>query len=115
MINRKSATIKKRRLNDCIDLDRYPIHDLDNKHGQALIAEVAEHIAQHPLEYWHQLLDTVDCCYVPLFGPQNPQVGCVTVTRKLSVKGCLVVKRGTLVEYLGLLLILQCLFRDFLV
>ena len=45
---------------------------------QALLAEVAEHIAQHPLDYWHQLLDTVDCCYAPLLTPgqlcANPQV-----------------------------------------
>jgi hypothetical protein len=39
MINRKSATIKKGCLNDYIDLDRYPIHDLDSNHGQALIAQ----------------------------------------------------------------------------
>jgi len=45
---------------------------------QALIAEVAEHISQHPLDYWHQLLDAVDCCYAPLLTPAqlsaHPQV-----------------------------------------
>jgi len=45
---------------------------------QALIAEVAEHIARRPLDYWHQLLDSVDCCYAPLLTPgqlcANPQV-----------------------------------------
>ena len=45
---------------------------------QALIAEVAEYIARHPLDYWHQLLDAVDCCYAPLLTPAqlsaNPQI-----------------------------------------
>jgi alpha-methylacyl-CoA racemase len=45
---------------------------------QALIAEVAEHIARHPLDYWHQLLDRADCCYAPLLTPgqlsANPQI-----------------------------------------
>jgi crotonobetainyl-CoA:carnitine CoA-transferase CaiB-like acyl-CoA transferase len=45
---------------------------------QALIAEVAEHISRHPLDYWHQLLDAVDCCYAPLLTPAqlsaNPQI-----------------------------------------
>jgi len=45
---------------------------------QALIAEVAEHIIQRPLDYWHQLLDAVDCCYAPLLTPgqlsANPQI-----------------------------------------
>jgi len=45
---------------------------------QALLAEVAEHLSRRPLDYWHQLLDTVDCCYAPLLTPgqlsANPQV-----------------------------------------
>jgi len=45
---------------------------------QTLIAEVAEHIIRRPLDYWHQLLDTLDCCYAPLLTPAqlgaNPQV-----------------------------------------
>jgi crotonobetainyl-CoA:carnitine CoA-transferase CaiB-like acyl-CoA transferase len=43
-----------------------------------LIAEVAEHITQRPLNHWHQLLDVVDCCYAPLLTPgglsENPQI-----------------------------------------
>lgn len=39
MVSRESATTKKGRLNHYIDLDRYPIHDLDSKQGQALIAQ----------------------------------------------------------------------------
>ena len=42
MVNQKSATVKKGRLNDYIDLDRYPIHDLDSNAGQALIAQAHE-------------------------------------------------------------------------
>ena len=45
---------------------------------QELITEVAEQISKHPLDYWNQLLDTVDCCYAPLLTPaqlsSNPQV-----------------------------------------
>ncbi len=45
---------------------------------RALIAEVAEHITQYPLDHWHQLLDAVDCCYAPLLTPgelsANPQI-----------------------------------------
>ena len=45
---------------------------------QALIAEVAEHLSRRPLDYWHQLLDAVDCCYAPLLTPAqlsaNPQI-----------------------------------------
>ncbi len=45
---------------------------------QALIAEVAAQISRHPLNYWHLLLDTVDCCYAPLLKPRqlsaNPQI-----------------------------------------
>ena len=36
---------------------------------QTLIAEVAEQFTRHPLDYWQQLLDTVDCCYAPLLAP----------------------------------------------
>jgi crotonobetainyl-CoA:carnitine CoA-transferase CaiB-like acyl-CoA transferase len=46
------------------------------QHG--LIAEVAEQISKHPLDYWHRLLDAVDCCYAPLLTPgqlpANPQI-----------------------------------------
>ena len=45
---------------------------------QALITEVAKHISRHPLDDWHQLLDTVDCCYAPLLTPgqlsANPHI-----------------------------------------
>jgi len=45
---------------------------------QALIAEVAEHVSRRPLDDWHQLLGTVDCCYAPLLTPgqlsANPQI-----------------------------------------
>ncbi len=45
---------------------------------QGLIAEVAEQISEHPLDYWQQLLDTADCCYAPLLTPgqlpANPQI-----------------------------------------
>ena len=45
---------------------------------RTLVAEVAEHFAQHPLSHWHQLLDTVDCCYAPLLTPgelsAHPQI-----------------------------------------
>ena len=53
-----------------------------------LIAEVAEHITQHPLDHWHQLLDAVDCCYAPLLTPgelsANPQI---QVRHSLSESG----------------------------
>ncbi len=32
----------------------------------ALIAEVADLLAGEPRAHWHELLDTVDCCYAPL-------------------------------------------------
>ena len=55
---------------------------------RALIAEVAEHFTQHPLDHWHQLLDTVDCCYAPLLTPgelsANPQI---QVRQMLSESG----------------------------
>lgn len=38
---------------------------------QDLITEVAEKISAHPLDYWHQRLDTVDCCYAPLLTPSQ--------------------------------------------
>jgi crotonobetainyl-CoA:carnitine CoA-transferase CaiB-like acyl-CoA transferase len=42
-----------------------------------LIAAVAEEIGEHPADYWHRLLDSVDCCYAPLLEPNglsaNPQ------------------------------------------
>ncbi len=42
MTNRKSATSRSERLNDFVDLDRYPIHELDGSAGQALIAQAHE-------------------------------------------------------------------------
>jgi alpha-methylacyl-CoA racemase len=54
----------------------------------ALIAEVTEHITRHPLDYWHRLLDTVDCCYAPLLTPgqlsANPQI---QARHSLSISG----------------------------
>jgi crotonobetainyl-CoA:carnitine CoA-transferase CaiB-like acyl-CoA transferase len=55
---------------------------------RALIAEVAEHITQHPFDHWHQLLDAVDCCYAPLITAgglsANPQI---QARRSLSESG----------------------------
>lgn len=34
-----------------------------------LIAEVSALFAGHPRDYWHDLLDPVDCCYAPLLEP----------------------------------------------
>jgi len=42
MINRKSTTAINERLSDYVDLDRYPIHELDGDTGQALIAQALE-------------------------------------------------------------------------
>lgn len=42
MINRKSGIAKNERLNDYVDPDRYPIHELDGNTGQALIAQALE-------------------------------------------------------------------------
>ena len=43
-----------------------------------LLAEVSELIKQHPLAYWHQRLDQVDCCFEALLHPDDighhPQV-----------------------------------------
>ena len=54
----------------------------------ALIAEVAEQISKRSLDYWHQLLDAVDCCYAPLLAPAqlpaNPQL---QARRSLSESG----------------------------
>jgi alpha-methylacyl-CoA racemase len=45
---------------------------------QSLIADISRHIAQHPLRYWHEILDAIDCCYTPLVSPggfkKNPQI-----------------------------------------
>jgi len=45
---------------------------------RALIAEVSQQIGRHPLDYWHALLDSIDCCYAPLIGvdelAKNPQI-----------------------------------------
>ena len=45
---------------------------------QRLMAEVARLISQHPLAHWHQLLNSLDCCYEPLLPPdqvaQNQQI-----------------------------------------
>ena len=55
---------------------------------RALIAEVTERITRHPLDYWHRLLDTVDCCYAPLLTPgqlsANPQI---QARHSLSISG----------------------------
>jgi len=44
----------------------------------ALIAEVSRQIGCHPLSHWHELLDSIDCCYTPLLAAdelaQNPQI-----------------------------------------
>jgi len=45
---------------------------------QTLIADISRHVVQRPLSYWHELLDSIDCCYTPLVSPgefsQNPQI-----------------------------------------
>jgi crotonobetainyl-CoA:carnitine CoA-transferase CaiB-like acyl-CoA transferase len=55
---------------------------------QSLIAEVSQQIARHPLNYWDELLDSIDCCYAPLIKPdelsQNPQI---QVRKSLSESG----------------------------
>jgi hypothetical protein len=42
MTSRNPATLHTERLDACIDLDRYPIHDLDSKAGKNLIADAQE-------------------------------------------------------------------------
>ena len=43
-----------------------------------LIAEVSQQIGRHPSSYWHELLDSIDCCYAPLLTAdeitQNQQI-----------------------------------------
>ena len=63
---------------DALQKPRWITRQYETMPQQALIAEVAEHISRHPLDYWHQLLDAVDCCYAPLLTSAqlsaNPQI-----------------------------------------
>ena len=55
---------------------------------RALIEEISGLVVQYPLNYWHELLDTIDCCYTPLVSPngfaQNPQI---QARKSLSTSG----------------------------
>ena len=64
----------------CLALERpdWVDRQFETMPQQPLIAEISRHVARHPLSHWHELLDSIDCCYTPLVSPgqlsQNPQI-----------------------------------------
>jgi len=64
---------------DALQKSAWIARQFENMPQESLIAEVADTIGRQTGEYWHRLLDDVDCCYAPLLEPAalsaNPQFG----------------------------------------